>query len=171
MRLLAYSIDSSGALDQADNGPWQVVVDNDSAVLKILAFAQHIGRDQDSELFLGRHAVLLFITSWAESPRQRRWIRRVPRHRGHVCYSSALKVSFEIAHRIGELSENQHLAVGMIAEKQILQCAKLRILLSPPISKSLQQVAGGGRIVGKDPCRGPQRSDVKLATETGARTG
>ena len=37
-------------LDQADDRPRQVVVDDDGAVLEVLAFAEHVGRDQDSQL-------------------------------------------------------------------------------------------------------------------------
>ena len=48
--LLADAIHAARALDQADDGPRQIVVDDDGAVLQVLAFAQDIGGDQHAQL-------------------------------------------------------------------------------------------------------------------------
>ena len=47
---LADAIYPPGALDEADDGPGQVVVHDDGAVLQILAFAEHVRGDQDANL-------------------------------------------------------------------------------------------------------------------------
>ena len=52
--LLADAVDAAGALDQADDRPGQVVVDDDGAVLQVLALAEHVGGDQHAQLLLGR---------------------------------------------------------------------------------------------------------------------
>ena len=70
LRLLANAVDAAGALDEADDGPGQVVVDDDGAVLKVLAFAEHIGGDEDAQLLFGRNLVTLAIGNGAEAPGQ-----------------------------------------------------------------------------------------------------
>ena len=53
LRLLTDAVDAAGALNQPDDRPGQIVVDDDRGVLKVLPFAQHVGRDQDSQFILG----------------------------------------------------------------------------------------------------------------------
>ena len=48
-RLLANPVNAASALDQANDRPRQIVVDDDRGVLQVLPFAQDIGRDQDPE--------------------------------------------------------------------------------------------------------------------------
>ena len=47
--LLADAVHAAGALDQADDGPGQIVVDDDGAVLEVLAFAEDIGGDEHAQ--------------------------------------------------------------------------------------------------------------------------
>ena len=60
-RLLPDAVDATGPLDQADDRPRQVVVDDDGAVLKVLAFAEHIGGHQNPQFFRGCDAILLLV--------------------------------------------------------------------------------------------------------------
>ena len=41
--LLADAVDAAGALDETDDRPREVVVDDDGAVLEVLAFAEDVG--------------------------------------------------------------------------------------------------------------------------------
>ena len=50
----ADAVDAAVALDQADRVPGQVVVDDDAAVLKVLAFGKHVGADKDVDLLARR---------------------------------------------------------------------------------------------------------------------
>ena len=59
---LSNTVHTAGTLDEADDGPREVVVDNDGRVLEILTFAEHIGGDQDAKFFLRRDAVALMVT-------------------------------------------------------------------------------------------------------------
>ena len=52
LRLLPDTIHATGPLDESNDGPRQVIVDDDGAVLKVLAFAEDIGRDQDAQFVL-----------------------------------------------------------------------------------------------------------------------
>src|SRR5438552_2076289 len=53
VRLLTYTIYTASSLDQADNGPWDIVIDDDGGVLQVLAFTQHVSGNQDTYFFLG----------------------------------------------------------------------------------------------------------------------
>ena len=57
--LLSDTVHTSGSLNESDNRPWQVVVDYDMGILKVLAFAEYIGGDEDSALLVGRIALLV----------------------------------------------------------------------------------------------------------------
>ena len=46
----ADAVDAAVALDQADRVPGQVVVDDDAAVLEVLALGEHVGADEDVDL-------------------------------------------------------------------------------------------------------------------------
>jgi hypothetical protein len=45
--LLSDAVDAAGALDDPDDGPGQVVVDDDVAVLQVLTFGEDVGGDED----------------------------------------------------------------------------------------------------------------------------
>ena len=57
--LLSDTVHTSGSLNESDNRPWQVVVDDDMRILQVLTFAQYIGGDEDSALLVGRIALLV----------------------------------------------------------------------------------------------------------------
>ena len=69
--LLADAVDAAGALDQANDRPGQVVVDDDRAVLQVLALAQHVGGDQHAQFVAWGDTVALAVALRAEAPGQR----------------------------------------------------------------------------------------------------
>ena len=54
--LLPDAIDAAGALDDPDDGPRQVVVDDDVAVLKVLSLREHVGRDEHVDRVVDRRS-------------------------------------------------------------------------------------------------------------------
>ena len=68
--LLPDAIHAARPLDQADDGPRQVVVDDDGAVLEVLAFAQDIGGDSTRSSSVGADLVALLVALRAEAPGQ-----------------------------------------------------------------------------------------------------
>ena len=48
---LSDTVDASGPLDQSDNGPRQIVVDDDMRILKILSFADHVRGNYNTDFF------------------------------------------------------------------------------------------------------------------------
>ena len=69
LRLLADSIYSAGALNQPDDRPRQVVVDDDRTVLKVLALAENIGGDHYAQFIAWGIVATLVVACWAELPR------------------------------------------------------------------------------------------------------
>jgi hypothetical protein len=62
-------------LDDADDGPGQVVVDDDVAVLKVLTFGEDVGGDQDVDRVLDSVDVVLglagqLVRQWREAAGQ-----------------------------------------------------------------------------------------------------
>ena len=76
--LLADAVHAAGALDKPDDRPGQIVIDDDGAVLEVLAFAEHVGGDQDAKFVLRGNLVALVVADRAESPRQRSWVDDSP---------------------------------------------------------------------------------------------
>jgi hypothetical protein len=58
--LLADAVHAARALDQADDGPGQVVVDDDVRVLQVLAFGQHVSGDEHAQ-FVGLLDLLTLV--------------------------------------------------------------------------------------------------------------
>jgi len=57
--LLADTVDAAGALDDPDDGPGQVVADDDVAVLQVLSLGEHVGCHEDVDRVVnGVHVVL-----------------------------------------------------------------------------------------------------------------
>ena len=52
--LLPDAVHAAGALDQPNDRPRQVVIDDDRAVLEVLPLAEHIGRNEDVQLISWR---------------------------------------------------------------------------------------------------------------------
>ena len=89
-RLLADAVHAPGPLNQADNGPRQIVIYDYGAVLQILPLAEHVGCDQHPQLAFGRAPVRLVIALWAEPPREFRRVRRAPSRGGHLGHAACL---------------------------------------------------------------------------------
>ena len=53
VRVLSDAVHTAGTLNQPDDGPRQVVVDDNSAVLKVLALAQHVRGNQNPKFVFG----------------------------------------------------------------------------------------------------------------------
>ena len=77
--LLTDAIYTTGALNEADDGPWQIVVHDDCTILEILTFAENVGRDKNAEFFIGLDG-LLVVAGRAETPCKGCRIIRVSRY-------------------------------------------------------------------------------------------
>jgi hypothetical protein len=59
---LPNAIHTAGTLDQADDGPRQVVIDHDGAVLQVLALAENICSNEDTKLLFWHYTISPLIT-------------------------------------------------------------------------------------------------------------
>ena len=75
-RLLPDSVDAARTLDEADDGPGQVVVHDYVGVLEVLALTQYVGGNQDAKLSLRFALARPLVAVRAESPCRIRGGRR-----------------------------------------------------------------------------------------------
>ena len=67
-RFLPDAVDAARPLYEPDDGPRQVVVNDDVAVLEVLAFAQYVGGDEDSKFLFRFVPARSLVAIGAESP-------------------------------------------------------------------------------------------------------
>ena len=110
--LLADAVDAAGSLDEPDDGPGQVVVDDDRAVLEVLAFAEDVGGDQDAQFLVRRDLVALVVADRAEAPGELGRVRRVAGDASDALDTPrAFSCALEVANGVGELGEDEDLLV------------------------------------------------------------
>ena len=153
-RPLADAVHAAGALDQADDRPRQVVVHHDGAVLQVLALAEHVGGHQHAQLVVRRDAVFPAVASRAETPREARGVFRVPRGRPHPRHAARPKLPFQIAHRVGELGEDQNLPFGVLLHEQLFQGAELGVVRRPPRAEPDEELDQRRRVGRQVPAEG-----------------
>ena len=75
---LADAIDATRALDQADDGPRKVVIDDAGGILEVLALGKDVGGDEDAGLVAGGELFEFAVGLRGEFPRLFRGIFRIP---------------------------------------------------------------------------------------------
>ena len=129
---LAKAIHPARALNQPDDGPRQVVVHHDGAILQVLPFAEHVGGDEHAQLVL--HRVRLAVAAGAEAPRELGGVGGVAGRGGHARQLAGSELALQITHGVRELSEHQDLGAAMRFAQQRFQSAQLRIRGGVPIA-------------------------------------
>ena len=148
---MADAVHTPRPLNQTDDRPRQVVAHHDGAVLEILPFAEHVGSHQHPQPLVGLDAVLSPVAPWAEAPGQTRGIRRFAGDGRHRRHPARPKLSVQIAHRVGELGEDEDFPVRMPVEEQRLQRPELGVRRRPPLAESDQETAEGRGVGGQVP--------------------
>ena len=139
LRLLADAIHAARALDEADDGPRQIEVHDDGGVLKVLAFAENIGGDQNAKFvamaeILSRALLLSGLNRRAKVGR----VFGVAGDAGQLLEAARLQLVAEVEHGVGELGEDEDLLVGMLLRQEILEFGQLVILVGLPVAGELQ---------------------------------
>ena len=148
LRLLANAVDAAGALDEADDGPGQVEVDDDGAVLEVLAFAEHIGGDEDAQLLVRRNLVALAVGIGAEKPGQLGGIGTGPCNGGKALNAGGVELACEVLDGVGELGEYEDFFAGMGGHKDLPQRGELASWAGshcPNLTKMLRRVLASER--------------------------
>ena len=128
LRLLPYAVNAARTLDEPDDGPGQVVVDDDVAVLEVLALAEHVGGDEDAKLLIRVSLPRTPVAFRAESPCQPGGVVGVAGDARHGLHASALELRFEVVNRVGELGEDQHLLVRERLRQEVVERVELRVV-------------------------------------------
>ena len=137
--VLANTINTTHSLDQADNGPRQIVVHDDCAVLQVLSLTEDIGCNQDSDFSFVRDLVLLVVADRTETPGQLRWVCRVARNARMIREPTCAELIIQIANRIGKLGEDENLVGRMLIRQQINKRIELCIPARVPSSVLLEK--------------------------------
>ena len=113
LRLLADTVHAAGTLHKPNDGPRQIVIHHDGGVLEVLAFAEHVGGDDDAKFLVRGHLLPLVVALGAETPRIAGRVVGVARHAGQLGDPGTAELPFKVVRRVGKLREDQHLLVGM----------------------------------------------------------
>lgn len=112
--LLADTVHTARPLNETDDGPGKVVVHDDAGILKVLAFAQDIGRNQDPQFVWGRNLPPCLVGLRAESASKRGRIIRRTAHFRQSLDTPRGQLCSEVGHGVGELGEDQHFFAGVL---------------------------------------------------------
>ena len=129
---------ASGALDEPDNGPGEIEVDDDGAILEVLPLAENVRRDQDAQLVGWFDFVALFVADRAEPPGERRRIVGIP---GDVAYGgdfSFLKLRRQVGGGVRELGEHQHLIAWVDLSDKPIQGKEFGVSIRVPVGTDLE---------------------------------
>ena len=139
------TVHAAGPLDEPDDGPRQVVIDDDMAVLEVLAFTQHVGRNDNAEFIVQRHLVAFAVADGAEAPGAESRVAGVAGYALDAFHTHRGELAFQVARRIGELGEDDDLVIGMVFHEGGGQRLELLISRRFPLSgvlQNLQQALG-----------------------------
>ena len=140
---LADAVHAARALDQPDNGPGQVEVHDNGAVLEVLAFAQHVRGDEDAQFVFRLYPVPLFIAFGAKPPCKRCRVGRVSGGAGKRVDSCGLEPGFDVTDGVGKLAEDEDLFRGVFLCNQIDQRFELCVLVVVPLARLFQDTQKG----------------------------
>jgi hypothetical protein len=125
VRLLADTINTAGALDQTDDGPGQVVVDDD--VRSPAGSGPRKARPSRSAR--GAHPlvdlVAFSVGLWREAPRQRRGVRALAGSFSTFCDAKRGKLGFQVTGSVGELREDQQFVLAVWVLMSLASSASL----------------------------------------------
>ena len=136
--LLSDTVHTSGSLNESDNRPWQVVVDDDMRILQVLTFAQYIGGDEDSALLVGRIALL--VAHWREMFHDAGGVLAVARSDVYPFYILLAELAAEILRSVGVLGEEHYLVFRIGFCYELVQFVEFLVFLRFPLSAELNHL-------------------------------
>ena len=140
LRLLPNAIHTTCPLNKPNDGPREVEVHYDGGVLEILAFAQHIRRDEDTKLLVRWNLVAFLVARGAEPPSISSGVFVTTSDPGETLQTSGSKLRLKISHCVGELREDNDLVVAMLLRKEGKQRLQFGVGLRLPITAATQDV-------------------------------
>ena len=153
-RLLPDAVHAARALDEADDGPGEVVVHHDVGVLQVLALRQHVRRHHHARLALERDRRHV-VGDGREAVHLADDVVRRAVHLGDVRDAARLELFGDVAGGVGVLREHEHLLVPVLPRDEAFEGVQLLVLGRTPL-------AALGEHVHDDPVVLPQRGGERL---------
>ncbi|OQC24336.1 MAG: hypothetical protein BWX70_02639 [Verrucomicrobia bacterium ADurb.Bin070] len=141
--LLADTVDAARALDEPDDGPGQIEVDDDGAVLEILALAEHIGREDDPQFVFTGHFVAFAVADRAETVSDGGRVFRVAGDSFERREPSGLKLLAQIVDGVGKLGEEQDFVRRVPVFQKGQQGLELGVAGGVPAARVLEHLHQG----------------------------
>ena len=136
-RLLADAVHAAGALNEADDGPRQVIVHDDGRILEVLAFTQHVGGDENPDL--GRRGdeergvrIACLVALRTEPADVGSWVIGVAGHIGEPLDPRLLQLVGEVQHGVRKLREDEDLLIGVFLGEELLEFGELVVAVRLP---------------------------------------
>jgi hypothetical protein len=139
--MLADAVDTARALEQADDRPGEVVIDDHGRVLEVLAFAEDVGRYEDAQLLIRRN--LLIVARGAEAPGKPGRVLGPAGGRCDAHDTPRAELLDEVVDRVRELGEDEHLLGGVVALEQLDEAVELGVALRVPLAARLEDPEEG----------------------------
>lgn len=121
IRTLADTIHAPRPLDEPDDRPGQVVIDDDCAILKVLAFRKYIGGNEHAEFVAGGYLFALTVRFGRKAPNDLGRIQAFARSFVYARDAPRNELAFQVARRIGEPGEDQWFFLAVAVCDQFAQ--------------------------------------------------
>ena len=132
---LAYAVDTAGTLDEPDDRPGEIVIDDHERILKVLPLTENIRGDKDTDLVLFGGPVFGLVALGAEKACVERRVVRIP---GDTLEVVEMKVFAEVGHRVGELREDEYLVACVMHGDQLSEFCELTVFGRLPLAGKLK---------------------------------
>ena len=148
--------------------------------MQVLAFAQHVGSNEDVEFLIGRNLRALVVAHRAEAPGKLRRVVRVASDSGEAAYPTSLQLCGQVVHGVGKLGEDNKLLAPMLVSDEAEKRLELGIAVGVPVTALLQHRQQGGAIgaeipgelrqeaVGTEPAKAPLERSGVLGIDLGS---
>ena len=132
LRPFARYVYATRALYQTYDGPGQIIIDHDEAVLQVLTLGKNVRGDQHTQFVFELYLLTAVVAHRAEPPCQFGGIGILSRCHCQPRNPPRCQLLAQIARRIRELREYQRLIVGAIFRQQFTQCGQLAVMIRFP---------------------------------------
>src|SRR4030095_1818266 len=112
--LLADAIHTASPLQQANDGPGQVIIYHSRRILNVLSFAQCVGSNEEVKFLIGHNPGVLVVAHRTEAPGKLRRVVHVASNSSEAGASTSLQLCGKVVHCVGKLGKNKKLLASML---------------------------------------------------------
>ncbi len=134
------AVHPAGTLDQADNGPGKIKIDDDGTVLKVLAFRKDVGGNQNAEFIFRSDPITFVIGFGTEAPGETGRVFGLSCYLGQSSNTTSMQLGLQITGRIGKLGKDQDFFFRMVFSEKFIEGHKLGIFVRVPLPATQKQI-------------------------------